>query len=499
MSTAQLHLVVAEQLTELARTRRLREGLHEAARIAGAELTIEQFPAGDPTVLSDQPGRNELPICYRGQPMGRLVYRVGEDAPSVAQAAGAMVLLLEHALDREMAIDDLANAMTTSYEELNMLHSLLSDIAVRVNAKEIGELLIDETARTLACCRVSLLVLDETGENLRPLASRGLPLEAHDVAVPTSSSIAGRTLLEEGLLVVNSIADRPELAGLSRGNYEADAYAIIRVPLNARGEALGVLAATERIGGMEFTARDRKLLEGLSSIGGSALMNCRLHAAVNEQMMSTIRALATAVDAKDHYTHDHSSRVAQLCVATARHLGMTDTATYREVELAGLLHDIGKIGIPDSILSKTERLTPEEYATVKTHAQIGAKIVQHVQGLEGVTKAILHHHERYDGLGYPRSLAGDTIPLAARLISAADTFDTMTSDRPYRAHLPIQTAIRELQRSKGTQHDPRIVDALIEVVNQERGGELSDGTAANAFQRAGSAQPKPTPAGHTAC
>ena|GEM_PF-1781399 len=494
MSTAQLHLVIAEQLAELARARRLREGLHETARLVGADLTIEQPGAGDPTVFSDQPAPNELPICYRGQPMGRLAYRVGEDAPSVAQAADAMALLLEHALDREMAIDDLANAMTTSYEELNMLHSLLSDIAVRVDAREISELLVDETVRTLNCCRVSLLVLDETGEGLKPLASRGLPLEAHDIAVPISGSIAGRTLLEEGLLVVNSIADRPELAGLSRGSYETDAFAIIRVPLSARGEAMGALAATERIGGMEFTARDRKLLEGLSSIGASALMSCRLNAAVNEQMMSTIRALATAVDAKDHYTHDHSSRVGHLCVATARHLGMTDAATCREVELAGLLHDIGKIGIPDSILSKTERLTPEEYTTIKTHAGIGAKIVQHVQGLEGVAKAILHHHERYDGLGYPRRLAGDAIPLAARLISTADTFDTMTSDRPYRARLPFPTAIRELQRSKGTQHDPKIVDALIEVVNQEQDGELFDGTGADALQNAEPSQPKPVPA-----
>ncbi len=318
---------------------------------------------------------------------------------------------------------------------------------------------------------MSLLVVDERRENLRVLAARGLPLDAHETLIPVADSMAGRVLQGDGFLVVDDISERPDLAGLSRGHYRSDSFAIIRVPLNARGEAVGVLTATDRLEAPEFTTRDRKLFEGISSIGASALLNCRLHARVIRQMMSTIQALASAVDAKDHYTHDHSGRVAQLCVATAEHMGICEPETLREVRLAGLLHDIGKIGIPDSILSKTARLTPEEYNTIKTHVRIGASIVQHVDGFERVAKAILHHHERHDGLGYPSGLAGDMIPFVSKLISAADVFDTLTSDRPYRTSISIEAALKELRRCKGTQQDPAVVTALTEVVGRE--AELS--------------------------
>jgi putative nucleotidyltransferase with HDIG domain len=230
-----------------------------------------------------------------------------------------------------------------------------------------------------------------------------------------------------------------------------------------------VLNATERLEATEFTSRDRKLLEGLSAIAASALLSCRLHAQVNRQMMSAIQALASAVDAKDHYTHDHSGRVAQLCLATARELGIRDSAECRELELAGLLHDIGKIGVPDAILSKADRLTPQEYAVVKTHVEIGARIADHVQGLERVAKAILCHHERYDGMGYPAGLPGDAIPLASKLIAVCDAFDSLTSDRSYRKGIRAEEGLREIRRCSGTQFDPDIVDAFGAVIERELG------------------------------
>jgi putative nucleotidyltransferase with HDIG domain len=443
------------------------------ARAIGAEVTIEEAGRAAEVKPPGGAGSTDLPIRYRGQPMGHVACCGGDAGRSVAQAAAGIASVCEHALDREMAVDDLAGAMTTSYEELHMLYTLLSEIAIRTDAAQIGELLVDETARTLNCGRVSLLVFDEQRENLRILAARGLPLEAEAACIRPSECLAGRVLGDDGLLVVDDISARPDLAALSRGKYHSDSFAIIRVPLNARGEAVGVLTATERLGAEEFTTRDRKLFEGISSIGASALLNCRLHSRVNRQMMSTIQALASAVDAKDHYTHDHSGRVAQLCVATAQQLGITDPTIRREVRLAGLLHDIGKIGIPDVILAKTEQLTPDEYVTIKAHVEIGAEIVEHVQGFERVAKAILHHHERYDGLGYPNGLAGSAIPLLSKLISAADVFDTLTSNRPYRVAMPAEEAVKELRRCKGTQQDPDVVEALITVVRRER--ESPDG------------------------
>lgn len=298
------------------------------------------------------------------------------------------------------------------------------------------------------------------------MASKGLPPEAQNASIPTSENIASQVLFQDDVLMVNNILQRPDLAKLSVGQYKKDSFAIVRVPLYAQGEAVGVLTATERTGTDEFSARDRKLLEGLSAMGASALLNCRLHQTVNRQMLDTIQALASVVDAKDHYTHDHSKRVSLLCVAAGKQLGIDDAAMCREIELAGLLHDIGKIGITDAILSKTTRLTHEEFEIIKTHSQVGASIVENVQGLEAVAKAILHHHERYDGLGYPHGLDKDSIPISSKLISVADTFDALTSDRLYRKKVSKDKALQEIKKDRGTKLDPIAVDAFLAVVDQ---------------------------------
>jgi putative nucleotidyltransferase with HDIG domain len=468
MPAAQLHLISPEQIIEFVRAAPLNNALNDIARLADAELAIEAPREPSAPFTAIPPGSPDLPIRYAGRSLGRMLCRGDAHSLSLVRAARAVAHLLEHVLDREMAVADLADAMMISYEELNLLYSLLPVIASKVYPAEIGEVLVGETARTLGCNRVSLLVFDDNGRNLKVLASRGLPHHARNVSIPIDSSIAGRALTADDLLVVDDIADRPDLAAISQGRYESASFAVVRVPLRARGQAVGVLTATERTHGDEFTARDCKLLDGLSAMGASALMNCRLHTAVTNQMMSTIKALASAVDAKDQYTHDHSARVAQLCVAAARELGLTDATTLREVELAGLLHDIGKIGVPDSILSKSQPLTPAEYAVVKTHTDIGAGIVGNVPGLERVAQAIRHHHERYDGLGYPGGLAGDAIPFAARLIAVADVYDSLTSDRPYRRAAGVEHALQEIAKSRGTQMDPTIIDALMAVVTREQ-------------------------------
>ncbi len=486
MPTTQFSLVCPESVAEYLRTGRVRDAIQGVARLASAELTVcngaDAHRDTEPS-LSRGDATSQLDITYRGRAVGQLVHCVQENGEELdpldgrshppdrvedrpGTAARAITSIVEHMVDREMAVTDLADALMTSYEELNLLYALLPTIAARVHPAEIGEVLVEQTARTLNCQRVSLLVLDEKRENYEVIASRGLPKDINGVSIPVTDSVAARALWKEDLLIVNDIADRPELAGLSKGQYETNSFAVVRVPLEAHGEALGLLTATERAGGTEFTARDRKLLEGLSAMGASALLNCRLHAAVNKQMMSTIHALASAVDAKDRYTHDHSGRVAQLCVATARELGVTDPVRCREVELAGLLHDIGKIGIPDAILSKPGKLSREEYRLIQKHVEIGAHIVEHVPGLEGVAKAIFHHHERFDGLGYPGGLEGEAIPLASKLIAVADTVDALTTDRPYRQASTLELALQELDRCKGTQFDPAVVEAYATVIGR---------------------------------
>ncbi|MHC4063629.1 MAG: HD-GYP domain-containing protein [Planctomycetota bacterium] len=468
MSAANLRLVSPALVAEYLRSGPVNRALKDLARLADVQLAIEGPSQVDHKTDQTKDAARQMAIQYRGSPAGRLILHPSGPEPAVTETAQAMTSLVEHMLDRETAVGDLAEALMTGYEELNLLYNLLPTIATKVDTAELGEVLVAEAAQTLGCRRVSLLVLDQKRERYTVLAARGVPEEVKGTTIPVAETVAAQSLYDDDLLVVNDMSERPDLAKRSRGRYDSDSFAVVRVPLKAHGEALGFLTATERIEGPEFTARDHKLLEGLSAMGASALLNCRLHAAVNQQMISTIHALASAVDAKDQYTHDHAGRVAQLCVATARELGITDGPTCREVELSGLLHDIGKIGIPDVILSKPAKLTPQEFTQVQCHVHIGARIVGYVAGLEGVAKAILHHHERYDGLGYPSGLSGQAIPLPSALIAVADTFDTLTSDRPYHKACSIDDALREMRRCKGTQLDPRVVEACIAVINRER-------------------------------
>lgn len=185
----------------------------------------------------------------------------------------------------------------------------------------------------------------------------------------------------------------------------------------------------------------------------------------NLQLFDTIKVLALALDARDHYTHGHSQEVTEYAVNIAREMGLS----FKEVDIirdAGILHDIGKIGISDAILLKPGRLTEEEYAEIKKHPVIGRKILQPVNCLVDKIPLIYHHHERVDGKGYPDGLEGDNIPLGARILAVADAYQAMTSDRPYRKALPTIVAIEELNRFKARQFDPIIVDAFLRVLRR---------------------------------
>jgi len=174
----------------------------------------------------------------------------------------------------------------------------------------------------------------------------------------------------------------------------------------------------------------------------------------------TVNALIQTIDAKDHYTYNHSNRVAKLSSSIATVLGVPKRMV-QEVENAASIHDIGKIGIEENILRKKGHLTTEEYTEMKRHPAIGARIVQSVPFLEDAVPVILHHHERYDGKGYPEGVSGEKIPLSARIVIVADAVDAMMSERPYRNALTMARVLSELKDNSGTQFDPEIVSMIL--------------------------------------
>lgn len=198
-------------------------------------------------------------------------------------------------------------------------------------------------------------------------------------------------------------------------------------------------------------------------------VNSRLQsslAQIEEHSLGTLQALTTAVDAKDSYTASHSLSVTDYAVVIGRRLGVS-----REeldlLERAGLLHDVGKIGVPEALLLKPGRLTAEEFEIVKEHSPAGAHIIESIPFLQEIVPVVKHHHERWDGTGYPDGLAGQRIPKLARILAVADAFDAMTSDRPYRPAMRIAPARQEMIRYRGIQFDPAAVDALLEALDAE--------------------------------
>jgi putative nucleotidyltransferase with HDIG domain len=198
----------------------------------------------------------------------------------------------------------------------------------------------------------------------------------------------------------------------------------------------------------------------------SSQENQALYESLEKGYLQTIVALANSLDSKDAYTRGHSQRVGDLSMEIGRELGLTET----EVKLSqygGILHDIGKIGIVESILFKQSHLTDEEMRVMRQHPVIGDTIVQPVGFLKSVRAAVRNHHERWDGTGYPDGLKGDDIPLMARIVNCADTFDACTSTRPYHKALPMDQAMDILEGLRGTQLDPKVVDALHRVVRKK--------------------------------
>ncbi|HTP28063.1 MAG TPA: HD-GYP domain-containing protein, partial [Anaeromyxobacteraceae bacterium] len=185
---------------------------------------------------------------------------------------------------------------------------------------------------------------------------------------------------------------------------------------------------------------------------------------------ATLRSLASAIDAKDPSTRGHSERVAELSVAIGQELGLSD-GNLKLLAYGGLLHDVGKIGIPEAILHKATALAADEMIQMREHPAIGAEILRGVEFLNGAVPAVRSHHERWDGTGYPDRLAGEDIPLIARIVNAADTFDACTSVRPYQPLMDKEDATRLLLKLRGKQIDPTICDALIRAMRRFPAGE----------------------------
>lgn len=236
---------------------------------------------------------------------------------------------------------------------------------------------------------------------------------------------------------------------------------ILAVPLKIEDKLIGVAEVVNKKDGREFSPEDIELLESLSTAGALAIQKARLYQDLSDLFISAVRAIADAIEAKDPYTRGHCERMRRFSLIIAEGLNLPEKEK-KDLELSALLHDVGKIGIPETILLKDGKPTPDEWNIIKKHPIIGVEILKEIKQLHSVLPGVKYHHERYDGKGYPNGLTGENIPLIARILAVTDSYDAMTSNRPYRKALPEAIAQEELLRLKGQQFDPQCVDIFLE-------------------------------------
>ncbi|MFA5088115.1 MAG: HD-GYP domain-containing protein [Candidatus Omnitrophota bacterium] len=254
--------------------------------------------------------------------------------------------------------------------------------------------------------------------------------------------------------------------------------AIACVPAYYQNHLLAILLLGEKKDGSKFEQDELDFFAALASDAAMAIRNAQLFSDLKKEadrnrqlFIQTTIVLGSTIEAKDKYTRGHTGRVTNYSIQIARHMTEAGVAAFsskflEDLYIAGILHDIGKIGIPESILNKEGTLTPEEYEVMKQHPVRGAEILQPLSELKGCIEGVKYHHERYDGTGYPSGLKGDEIPIVAAIIAVADTFDAMTTDRPYRKGLTRDEAIKEIERNIGKQFHPKPAQALIALLEE---------------------------------
>lgn len=359
-------------------------------------------------------------------------------------------------------------------ERQRALTGIISQIITTLDREQLLRMIIDHARRILNVEATSLFLVDEnSGDIVLRLASNldsDVIEEVEQVRIPYGKGIIGYVIQTgETVLVDDTTHDHRHYSQVDSQSGFAT-HSILAVPLKAREVYLGVELGkiNERIiGGIEainkingrFTEIDSEILRTLTDQAATVMEIARLYSDTNELFIDVIEVLSASIDAKDPYTEGHSQRVSQFSIEIAYELGLT-AETIQQIKIGGLLHDVGKIGIPDAILGKPGKLTEEEYEMMKNHPAIGAKIMQEVRMLNPILPALSAHHERLDGLGYPFGLTSSEIPLISRIISVADVFDAMTSNRPYRKAIPAESAFKYLLERSGTCFDNECIHAL---------------------------------------
>ncbi len=346
---------------------------------------------------------------------------------------------------------------------LSTLYKVGLAINSNMDSENIFRLIVDTTIETLHA-NIGYIIIHDKQKN----ALRIDTLVGHDdlpngeVYVPIKdSSVSGWVINNAKPLLIADINETPQFDRFSAIGYERKT--LICVPLAVKDDVIGTITVVNKNDGSTYTNEDLELLTTIAAQASIAINNANLYEEQKSTYLNTIHALVSAIEASDSYTRGHSERVTRYSINIAKKLGLSPERL-KIMERAAILHDIGKIGINLALLHKIERLTDEDIYNLQQHPEIGMKILEPIEFLSDVRLCIGQHHERFDGKGYPNGLHGDLLLLESRILAIADSFDAMTSDRPYRKALSLHVALKELTDYAGSQFDPAIVPVFVDLV-----------------------------------
>jgi putative methionine-R-sulfoxide reductase with GAF domain/HD superfamily phosphohydrolase YqeK len=344
-----------------------------------------------------------------------------------------------------------------AYKEISLLYGL-SEILSSMSVDEIAEHIIEEVACTLKVGTAAILFLDEGNERLLTKCFRG--------RWRRSAVITG-----EDRIMWSAIAEkRPvNFCNLHRAGYLECGHeksSVLVCPLIGKTRAIGAVVLADRKPGEEFNSNDIKLIMAIASHAALSIENAQLYKELEEFLIIAIKSLVKALEASSRWTAGHTERVTEYAVGIGKTMGLNRTQV-QGLTICSLLHDIGKIAVPKDVLDKKDTLTDDEAKEIRRHPLVGAEILDGFSKLRDVVLGVKYHHEFWDGSN-GLGLKGEEIPLIARILSVADSYDAMISDRPYKKKRTEAEAIREIQALSGKQFDPTVVKAFVEWVSRRR-------------------------------
>jgi len=405
------------------------------------------------------------PLVYEGKVLGLLCCY--HDAPRPWSAPEQEVF---QAFAQEAAFTlhnaHLHDAQIQRAADLEVFVDLSRRVRAARNLEEIYPILVGHAMDLLHADSGALILLAAEREEFDCVYAVGMPSEARGATFPISGSPLGRAAQGGATFRTTNFGGEPLPVWM--GGFREIGPAVV-VPVRSEEETIGVfcLGRKRRSDANPFADSEVRLLEGMTEIGGTAIRRARLFQNLEKSYLQTVISLVSTMDARDSYTSGHSERIAEWAEAVARDLGCMDEEI-QDIRWGGLLHDIGKIGVPDAILRKPGRLTDAEWAIMRRHPEIGEEIVGSTERMRGVATLVRHHQEKWDGTGYPDGLKGEEIPLGARILSVCDAYSAITDDRPYKKARTHAEAVAELHRCAGAQFDPRVVEAFCRIVERPR-------------------------------